>query len=577
MNSSFRVPVKAGGGMPTYQQQQPYPTPGVDTSARLSDSATHIYQQGADQQAKGLEKLGQGLEQAAKTGYDLYTDYQTSKAKDAWLQYKQGAEAQKAELNTLVGQQAIDKENGVSARIEKWKQAKKEELTKNLGDMARGLFERAASDVDSHLTNWGIGKTHVETVNYGNEQSAAYIQLRQNEALANADNPAALKALFNEIDTEISGNMAPRNGWDATIIQAKQQTIRQKTLMEAITERIKGEQLGQANALINAWGADLGGHANVLKAQVNAKGRELEARARADAERTQRLDAMNTARTLINDFGGNSEQALDWINKNAKGTEQQLAYTSAYLSQRNILDAATAQKKQESTIATQNDILSKVQAAGTDVNALNTIIAEAPPEFKNFATVHAEQAVGKQRRTISDPTAWNDAHTGILRGEPYEIVMGRNAGKISDLDQDKLKNLAEDKAAREAESKDDLYFNSIFARSQYAKLDAGERAAARAQLKQEAFDQTRGVRTLKERQEIIFRLLADREVPGFFFGTNTVNSLKARDSEPSKSRFAVPDDAAKRLKEDMQKAGIANPTDEEVATEFAKNHKYYGY
>ena len=185
--------------------------------------------------------------------------------------------------------------------------------------------------------------------------------------------------------------------------------------------------------------------------------------------------------------------------------------------------------------------------------------------------------MGKQRRTISDPTAWNDAHSAILRGEPYDIVMGRNVGKISDPDSDKLKNLAENNAAREAESKDDLYFNSIFARSQFAKLDAGERAAARAQLKQEAFDQTRGVRTLKERQEIIFRLLADREVPGFFFGTNTVNSIKARDSEPSKSRFAVPDDAAKRLKEDMQKAGIANPTDEEVATEFAKNHKYYGY
>ena len=296
--NAFRVPMKPAGGMPTYQQQQPAAEPGAGVSARLSDSAAQIYQQGANQQAKGLEQLGQGMQQAAKAGYDLYTDYQTSKAKDAWLQYKQGADAQKAELNTLVGQQAIDKETGVSARIEKWKQAKKEELTKNLGGMARGLFERAASDVDSHLTNWGIGKTHGEAVNYGNEQSAAYIQLRQNEALANADNPAALKALFNEIDTEISGNMAPRNGWDATIIQAKQQTIRQKTLMEAITERIKGEQLGQANALINAWGADLGGHANVLKAQVNAKGRELEARARAERAERQ-FDVHSRAQDAI--------------------------------------------------------------------------------------------------------------------------------------------------------------------------------------------------------------------------------------------------------------------------------------
>lgn len=298
MNNSFRVPEKSGGGMPTYQQQQQYPTAGVDTSARLSDSAAQVYEQTADQQAKGLEKLGQGIEQAAQTAYDLYADYQTSKAKDAWLQYKQGADAQKAELNNLVGQQAIDKETGVSAQIEKWKQAKKEELTKNLGGMAKALFEQAVADVDSNLTNWGIGKTHGEAVNYGNEQSAAYIQLRQNEALANADNPAALKALLGEIDTEISRNMASRNGWDATITQAKQQTIRQKTLMEAITTRIKGEQLGQANALINTWGADLGGHANELRAQVATEGRRIDARNRAERAERQ-FDVHSRAQDAI--------------------------------------------------------------------------------------------------------------------------------------------------------------------------------------------------------------------------------------------------------------------------------------
>ena len=340
------------------------------------------------------------------------------------------------------------------------------------------------------------------------------------------------------------------------------------------------DQVGQARSALNQYRDILGAAAPQFESRINTKGRELEARARADQERTQRLDAMNTARTLLNDFGGNSEQALDWINNNAKNTEQQLQYTSAYLTQRNILDAANAQRKQESTIATQNDITAKIQAAGTDVNALNTIIAEAPPEFKNFATVHAEQAVGKQRRTISDPTAWADAHSAILRGEPYDIVMGRNVGKISDPDSDKLKNLAESKAAREAESKMNLYFNSIFSRSQYAKLPADEKKQARDQLIMEAYDQTFGVNTLKERQEIIFRLLADRSVPGTFFGDfspNTITSIKARDKDQSTVRFAVPDDAKELIKKNFAKQGEPNPSDSQISEAFELYHKQYGY
>lgn len=579
MNSSFRVPVKAGGGMPSYQQQQQYPTPGVDTSARLSDSAAQIYQQGADQQAKGLEKLGQGLEQASKAGYDLYTDYQTSKAKDAWLQYKQGAQKLQAQLGSLSGKDAIDESNGVVAQLKSWREQARGEISGKLGSMAAGLFDRAASETDATLDAWATGKVHAEAINYGNATSKANISLAQNQAVADAANPAAFGAQMGVVKAELE-NMAKRSGYGAGWVQAGLQDMQQKTLTQAISDRIAGEDLGTANSMIKAYGPLLGGNADGLRARAVAKGRELEARARADQERTQRLDAMNTARTLLNDFGGNSDQALDWINKNAKGTEQQLQYTSAYLTQRNILDAANAQRKQESTIATQNDITSRIQAAGTDVNALNTIIAEAPPEFKNFATVHAEQAVGKQRRTISDPTAWNDAHSAILRGEPYDIVMGRNVGKISDPDSDKLKNLAEDKAAREAESKDDLYFNSIFARSQFAKLDAGERAAARAQLKQEAFDQTRGVRTLKERQEIIFRLLADRSVPGTFLGDfspNTITSIKARDKDQSTVRFAVPDDAKELIKKNFAKQGEPNPSDSQIREAFELYHKQYGY
>lgn len=450
-NFSFRVPEKAGAGMPTYQQQQQYPTPGVDTSARLSDSAAQIYQQGADQQSKGLEKLGQGLEQASKAGYDLYTDYQTSKAKDAWLQYKQGADAQKAELNTLVGQQAIDKETGVSAQIEKWKQAKKEELTKNLGGMAKALFDRAASDVDSHLTNWGIGKTHGEAVNYGNEQSAAYIQLRQNEALANADNPAALKALFNEIDTEIKGNMAPRNGWDATIIQAKQQAIRQKTLMEAITERIKGEQLGQANALINAWGADLGGHANVLKAQVNAKGRELEARGREEKERNERKFSADFGNQLFSIFRLDAAGAQQQIEEKVKDPVLQERVFQSYLTRSAIEEHMQSKIAKQAQAADYNNAINKAQAILQDGE-----ITDKATALSSVVTNIGDQETRKHVKSFVDDvlngTESPYSKTVLAEAQEYAAQPGVTADMVTSKYKGQLPYSALQKATKTAES-----------------------------------------------------------------------------------------------------------------------------
>ncbi len=69
-----------------------------------------------------MERLGQGLEQVSKAGYDMYTDYQTTQAKDAWLQYKQGAQKLQAQLGSLSGKDAVDEKNGVLAQMKTWRE-----------------------------------------------------------------------------------------------------------------------------------------------------------------------------------------------------------------------------------------------------------------------------------------------------------------------------------------------------------------------------------------------------------------------------------------------------------------------
>ena len=361
--------------------------------------------------------------------------------------------------------------------------------------------------------------------------------------------------------------------------RAMEADLNRKVAGLTIDSFLAKDNVGNARGAFSQYKDLLGAAAPQYEARIKAKGRELEAEARAEQERAQNRLAAENARELLTRFGGDSQQAIEHINATVQDTQERLRLTSAYLTQRNIEDAARQQIRQENIITAQNDIKARIRAAGKDVAALNAIVAEAEPEFKQFALAHAEQAVGGQRRGISDPQAWADAHSAVLRGEPFEIVMGRHVGQLSDPDAERLKTLAEDKAAKEDEAKDDLYFNSLFERSRYAALDPGDKRAARAQLKQEYFERTRGLRTLRERQDVAFQLLHDREVPGPLWWRSTVTSLQAREDEINGKavRYAVPDDVKERVKKDMEESGISAPTSEEIHNEFINNHKYYEY
>ena len=436
----------------------------------------------------------------------------------------------------------------------------------------------------ANLFNLQWGRRSIEAVRQGGHYARQQNELWRGEVAdgeaatfmqqaAQVDDPAQIAGMRAAYKTKLQ-EMFP--GSDLTATMAK---VDQRLASNLIGRAVAQDNFSKAHALAQQFRGELGDSYDETVQHIKNSSRAAASYYDAQNEKSQRLAAANTARKLITDFGGDSEKAIAHINTTSTDEQQRQRTLSAYLTQRNLDDAAAQQIRQEKTINTQRDITSRIESAGKDVATLNTIIAEADPEYKNFALAHVEQALGKQRKAVSDPDAWNDAHTGILRGEPYEIVMGRNAGKISDLDSDRLKTLSEDKAAKEAAAKDDLYFNSLFERSRYGKLTGEDKLAAKAQLKQEYFEQSKNSRTLGERQEILFRLLADREVPGTWFGTNTVNSIKARaaQADGAKVGYSIPKDVVDRLKKDMKKAGISNPTDEELQKEFFNNHKYYGY
>lgn len=303
--TSFRAPAKRSpASMPEYQRQN-FATPGADASARLSDSAAGIYERGADQTGRQLMALGGAMQQAAKVGDALYVDYQTTKAKDAWLTYKQEAAKKQAELATLQGKNALG-ESGVEAQLSQWQQTARQNLSKNLGGMATRLFDNAVSQTNADMDAWAVGKVHTEAMRYENKTSEAHISLLQDEALANANNPAELSTRLLGIKNELNA-IAGRSGLDETWVNAEFKSDQQKILTKAIADRIEGEQMGEAASLIRTYGSELGGTADTLKARFRAKGRELEARAEANRNKALREiminheDALYAARFMGND------------------------------------------------------------------------------------------------------------------------------------------------------------------------------------------------------------------------------------------------------------------------------------
>lgn len=450
-----------------------------------------------------------------------------------------------------------------------------------LTEKKQAYMEKLKGDADAaSLFNVQFRRTTMSALrsagNYARQQDEQWRgDVAQGEAatlmqrVAQLDDPAQIAEQRAEYKSKLAALMPGR---DLTAHMAK---LDGDLAENRIQRKIAQEDFGGASALLQQFRGELGGRYDETLAKVKNSQRSASLFYEAQNQKQMQKQAVGTAQKLVQQFGGDSAQAQDWIHTNAKNPEERLRLTSAYMNQRNIDDAMQQQIKQESYISTQNQIHADIKAAGKDVVKLNEIIATAPPEHKQYAVAYAEQAVGKQQRAISDPIALENARQAVIQGTPFEMVIGVHAGKLSDPDATYLKNLSEDKQAKEAESKDNVYFDSLFQRTRYAKLGTAEKTAARAQLKQEYFEQTRGMRTLEERQKIAFQLLHDRTVVGTVFDT-TVHSIKAREYSAEKIRFTVPDAAKQRIVNAAKAQGLSL-SDDQIEAVYIHNHTRLGY
>lgn len=456
--TSFRAPAKRSpASMPEYQRQN-FATPGADASARLSDSAAGIYERGADQTGKQLMALGGAMQQAAKVGDALYVDYQTTKAREAFNNYRREAMQKKAELANLQGGLALDEKTGVQARLSQWQSEARERLVKDLGKPAANLFTAAAEDVDAQLGAWATQKWQSEERTYRNQQTEATIALNMDEMLINPMNAEAVKQGFKAIKSGYK-ELADLNGWSDEYAQSQINSAAQKAFTTMIRAQIDSEQLGNAQELIGRYGHALGGMRGPLEATLKAKGRELEARARAEQERADTVQAANLGAGLFETYGDDAIKVQSVLEGKIKDPVQRARVTQSYLSNASLHERMKTQTEERDKAASYDNAISQTDSilagqeseqkkaallSGVLVGVADPATRKKIEEYQNFKINGTEAPVDKN--VLAEAQAYA-AQPGVRP----DMVTNRYADKLPPSALGKAVKIARDEATKQSE------------------------------------------------------------------------------------------------------------------------------
>lgn len=456
--TSFRAPAKRSpASMPEYQRQN-FATPGADASARLSDSAAGIYERGADQTGRQLMALGGAMQQAAKVGDALYVDYQTTKAREAFNNYRREAMQKKAELANLQGGLALDEKTGVQARLSQWQSEARERLVKDLGKPAANLFTAAAEDVDAQLGAWATQKWQSEERTYRNQQTEATIALNTDEMLTDPMNAEAVKRGFKAIKSGYK-ELADLNGWSDEYAQSQINSAAQKAFTTMIRAQIDSEQLGNAHELIGRYGHALGGMRGPLEATLKAKGRELEARARAEQERADTVQAANLGAGLFETYGDDAIKVQSVLNEKIKDPVQRARVTQSYLSNASLHERMKTQTEERDKAASYDNAISQTDSilagqeseqkkaallSGVLVGVADPATRKKIEEYQNFKINGTEAPVDKNVLAEAQTYA---AQPGVRP----DMVTNRYADKLPPSALGKAVKIARDEATKQSE------------------------------------------------------------------------------------------------------------------------------
>lgn len=282
----MRVPEKRSGGIPQYRQQPAYDTtPGANLGARLSDSAGGIAAQGAQSGWQAVINTGKAVQGAAKVGFDLYTEYSRTKAQEAYNKFQESMQAD------LYGENGIFNRKGKNALTsvtdaEKIMRDRAGELEKNLGDMGKEFFQKQIGTYGRQLLPQVQRHATSEFNTWQINTQKTRAELARNAALENYNDPEVFAQKLQESGVAIM-EIARISGWSREQTELATRENASGIYLEVGNAALSRDNVKQAQSVL-ASGMLTGEDKIRLEAAIRNKQEQLEAKARAKAERAQR-------------------------------------------------------------------------------------------------------------------------------------------------------------------------------------------------------------------------------------------------------------------------------------------------
>lgn len=475
----MRVPEKRSGGIPQYRQQPAYDTtPGANLGARLSDSAGGIAAQGAQSGWQAVINTGKAVQGAAKVGFDLYTEYSRTKAQEAYNKFQESMQAD------LYGENGIFNRKGENALTsvtdaEKIMRERAGEFEKNLGDMGKEFFQKQIGTYGRQLLPQVQRHATSEFNTWQINTQKTRAELARNAALENYNDPEVFAQKLQESGVAIM-EIARISGWSREQTELATRENASGIYLEVGNAALSRDNVKQAQSVL-ASGMLTGEDKIRLEAAIRNKQEQLEAKARAEAERAQNQAAAQLGISLFQQYGNNAEGVQEEIGK-IKDPVMQGKAIQSYLTQQGLYERLQQQAEVQQKAAAYNDGVSQTEAVLKDTNLTN--------EQKNTRLAEIQAAISdpKTRKSVADyqdflingveppvnDRIFADAQSYAAQpGVTPDMVTARFSGSLPPSALQKVRKNADDQQWKQEEQllKDDL-ISTLKNRFNYRDADA---------------------------------------------------------------------------------------------------------
>lgn len=578
--ADLRVPEKrSAGGMPQYRQQIQTVTPGAGAGARLSDSAGSIAAQGAQAGLQGVINTGKAIQGAAKVGFDLYAEYNRTKAMEAYNSFQESMQ------NDLYGENGIFNRKGENALssvtdAEKIMRERAGEFEKNLGDMGKVFFQKQVGTYGRQLLPQVQRHATSEFNSWRVNTAKTRAELAKNAALENMGDPEVFNQQVKESGLAIM-EIARLNGWSQEQTELATKENASGIYLAAGSSALSKDDVKQAQSIL-ASGMLAGEDKIRLETAIKIKQDQLEAKARAEAERARvqaekarniRLAEYSYSLLENPDFQKDPGLAIEAIRSSGLPIEERFKVERAFSESWNMQRLNDERTKEFSLNQRIEKGKAELRAAETK-SQRDYILAQADPDAKP-ALLREATNLAQGFETPSDPVKFVQAKSEAgERNVSIETLSNKYGAYLTNADMATVLSIYDDKSLARQQKEITRAFD-VYAPMTGMDFVGAEGAARKAALKVTFANlcEERDARTQQDVEAVAYEFFSDRTKPGRLwdstYSAQEAGEIRAETGEVLP--IQVPDAVRKFIKQEYALKGQPEPTEDVIREAYRKN------